>query len=70
MNVSLSAGISGCRAYATGTDSEDYFAIDPVTCKIFTEGWDVKLEMLADKLFPRADGVSTHSDVTDAAGFC
>ena len=60
----------GCRAYATGTNSDDYFAIDPVTCKIFKEGWDVKLENLADKLFPRADGVSALDDVTNAVGFC
>lgn len=43
----------GCRAMATGADTDDYFAIDPVTCKIFKEGWDVKLEAIADKLFPR-----------------
>lgn len=44
----------GCRAFATGADTDDYFAIDPVTCKILKEGWDKRLETIADQLFPKA----------------
>ena len=44
---------SGCRAFATGGDGEDYFAVDPITCKILKEGWDKKVTILAEALFPK-----------------
>ncbi|MDO4503313.1 MAG: radical SAM protein [Coriobacteriia bacterium] len=45
---------SGCRAFAVGAEGTDYLGIDPITCKILTEGWGEKLEEVADALFERA----------------
>ena len=42
---------AGCRAFAVGEEGEDYLGVDPVTCKILTEGWSDKLDEVATKLF-------------------
>ena len=42
---------SGCRAFAVGEDGEDYLSVDPITCKILTEGWADRLDDIATKLF-------------------
>ena len=44
---------TGCRAFAVGENSNDYLGIDPITCKILTEGWSDRLNTVADALFER-----------------
>lgn len=44
----------GCRAMGTGQNGGDYFAIDPIACEMFRDGWIDRLYEEADKLFRRA----------------
>ena len=42
---------AGCRAFAVGAEGCDYLAVDPITCKILTEGWYEKLEKVREEVF-------------------
>lgn len=55
----------GCRALGTGQNGSDYFAIDPVTCEMFKDGWVDRLYKEADKLFRRV-----WSDKEPKQGMC
>ena len=57
---------AGCRAFAVGECGTDYLDVDPITCKILTEGWADKLDEIAGKLFEQKYAKKSEAEQTPA----